>query len=234
MHAIQINPVMLARGRANRNGQEQAYHTLDARRTALIVVDMQVAYLSETSPVGVPMAREIIGNINSLSTALRNAGGLNVFIRKTYDPNEPNSWSNWYNGLLGQPFSEGLMSVLTPGTATHEIDPRLTREPSDLVIDKTRFSAFTHGTSALHDELRARDIDTVIVTGTLTNFCSESTARDACQLNYNVIFVSDGNAALTDEEHNTTLGTLYTCYADVLPTDRIVEMIAAAGEKGAA
>ncbi len=53
--------------------------------------------------------------------------------------------------------------------------------------------------------LRAQGFDTVLITGTVTNVCCESSARDAMMLNFKTIFVSDANAAMTDEEHK--------CYA---------------------
>jgi ureidoacrylate peracid hydrolase len=226
MHQINISPVMLERGLANRDGKLQAFTTLDLSRTAHIIVDMQKAFLTQGSVAEVPLAREIVENINALSQAVRDAGGVNVFLRKTYDPNEPQAWTEWYAGLLGKPFSTDLSKVLTPGGEMHELDSRLDVADTDLVVNKTRFSGFTPGTSDLHEQLQARGIDTIIVTGTLTNCCSEATARDGCQLNYRVIFVSDGNATITDEEHNATLGNLYVVYADVVPTQTLLEMIA--------
>lgn len=225
MHRIEIDPVMLERGRRNRDNRDFAFTSLDMAKVAHVVIDMQTAYLSPGSCAEVPIAREIVPNVNALAKAVREAGGLNVFIRKTYNPSEPNPWGNWYASLLGSPFSTELAAALTPGSPSHELWPHLDVSPGDLVVNKTRFSAFTPGTCDLHALLRERGIDTVIITGTLTNFCSESTARDANQLNYKVIFVSDGNAALTDEEHNSTLGTLYAAYADVVSTGGVLELI---------
>jgi ureidoacrylate peracid hydrolase len=65
----------------------------------------------------------------------------------------------------------------------------------------------------------------LIVTGTLSNCCCESTARDAMQLNYQVIFVTDGNAALTDAEHNATLHNMCFLFADVMSTEEVLELI---------
>ena len=51
------------------------------------------------------------------------------------------------------------------------------------------------GTSDLPERLRARGFDTVLITGTVTNVCCESSARDANMTNFRTIMVSDGNAA---------------------------------------
>jgi ureidoacrylate peracid hydrolase len=91
------------------------------------------------------------------------------------------------------------------------------------------------GTCKLHELLQARGIDTLIVTGTLTNCCSESTARDAMQQNYKIIFIADGNAALSDAEHNATLCNMVALFADVMTTEEVVAVVAAnATVRGAA
>jgi ureidoacrylate peracid hydrolase len=77
----------------------------------------------------------------------------------------------------------------------------------------------------MHDELQARGIDTLIITGTLTNCCCESTARDAMQMGYKIIFVSDANATLSDAEHNATLISMTTIFADVMDTKHLLGVI---------
>ena len=74
--------------------------------------------------------------------------------------------------------------------------------------------------------MKARGVDTLIITGTLTNCCCESTARDALQMGYNVIFVSDANATLSDEEHNGTLMSMAAIFADVMDTKHLLGLIA--------
>ena len=65
----------------------------------------------------------------------------------------------------------------------------------------------------------------LIVVGTATNVCCESTARDAMMLNYKIFFVSDANACRTDEEHNATLAILLVMFADVRSTDEMVNLL---------
>ena len=75
----------------------------------------------------------------------------------------------------------------------------------------------------------ARGIDTLIIVGTATNVCCESTARDAMMLNYKVFFVSDANACRTDEEHNATLAILMimwlTAVKEYTDVNRFVEWV---------
>jgi ureidoacrylate peracid hydrolase len=73
--------------------------------------------------------------------------------------------------------------------------------------------------------LRARDIDTVIVTGAVTNVCCEATARDAMMLNYKTVLVSDANAARTDEDHNASLSAVLRVFGAVHSTDEVVGLL---------
>ena len=59
----------------------------------------------------------------------------------------------------------------------------------------------------------------MVITGTLTNVCCESAARDAMMLDYNVVFVSDATAAHSDAAHNATLATMMQVFADVMTTE---------------
>ena len=115
--------------------------------------------------------------------------------------------------------------AFTPGDFGHEIYATLDVQPGDLKVRKYRFSAMIQGASNLDAILRARGVDTLIVVGTATNVCCESTARDAMMMNYKVFFVSDANACRTDEEHNATLGILLVMFADIRSTDEMVALL---------
>ena len=67
--------------------------------------------------------------------------------------------------------------------------------------------------------LRERGLDTLLITGTVTNVCCESTARDAMMLNFKTIMMTDGNAAITDEDHNAALSNFYLTFGDIMSTD---------------
>src|SRR5262249_55548096 len=92
----------------------------------------------------------------------------------------------------------------------------------DLIVEKNRFSAFIQGSSNLAETLRHRGIDTILVTGTVTNVCCESTARDAMMLNFKTIMVTDGNAAVTDQDHNASLCAFYLTFGDIMSTDMLI------------
>jgi len=97
--------------------------------------------------------------------------------------------------------------------------------PEDAQITKTRYSAFIQGASSLEQHLRDRGIDTLLITGTATNVCCESSARDAMMLNFKVVMVSDALATHTDEEHNATLSAFYGQFGDVQTTDQALQSL---------
>ena len=210
------------------------FERLDLSRTAHIIVDMQNGFVEPGAPVEVPVARDIVGNINAISRAVRLAGGTNVFLQMTVDEGSMQSWSNWFRYFHTAESTSGFEGSFGHGRHHHQLWPDMDVGDGDLFVDKTRFGAFVPGASQLHEVLQARGIDTLIVTGTLTNCCCESTARDAMQMNYKLVFVSDANAALTDAAHNATLDNMCMIFADVRPTSEVVDLIAASAVPAAA
>jgi ureidoacrylate peracid hydrolase len=99
---------------------------------------------------------------------------------------------------------------------------------SDERVKKIQFSAMIPGSSNLHQLLSGRGIDTLLIAGTTTNVCCESTARDAMMLDYRVAMLSDANAAQTDEEHAATLNTFHSIFGDVMTVDEACERLAPA------
>jgi ureidoacrylate peracid hydrolase len=118
-----------------------------------------------------------------------------------------------------------MRQAFTPGDFGHALYLDLNVLPGDPTVRKTRFSALVQGASDLDAILRGRGIDTLIIVGTATNVCCESTARDAMMLNYKVFFVSDANACRTDEEHNATLAIMMIMFADVRSTDEMIALL---------
>ena len=220
MHKIAIPPDAIA-AVIKRRDHLHVFDWLDARRCALIVVDMQNAFVAKgMSPLEVPIAREIVPTINRLAVALRSAGGQVVWVQNLVVDDA--SWSVYLDRFMTPERRAAVVRVLERGSEGQALYPELVLEAADLVVEKTRYSAFLQASSNLDDMLRARGIDTVVIVGTVTNICCESSARDAMMLNYNVVFVSDGYAALTDEAHNATLATVMQICADVMTADEVI------------
>jgi ureidoacrylate peracid hydrolase len=221
LHKIELSPDVMRRVKAYR-GSMHMFDNLDPGRTAHLIVDLQNGFMEVGATVELPVARDIVPNVNAISKAVRAAGGLNVFIRFLIDDTSHSTWSTYFSDFASPARSKALDETFGKDCHGFALWPELDVQTEDLIVDKTRFGAFVPGASDLHDILQARGIDTLIITGTATNVCCESTARDAMQMNYKVIFVADGNAAMTDAEHNATLNALAVRFADIMTTDELV------------
>lgn len=206
-----------------RGGVRNVFEQIDPRRTVHLVVDMQNGFVAEGAPVEVTAARGIIDQINAISAAMRAAGGTNIFLRYTTPKDWDTAWTVFWERMGVA--SAAHREAFTPGNRYHDLWPQIDFGEGDLLVDKDRFSAFTGGTSELPQILRDLDIDTVIITGTLTNCCCECAARDAMQHNYRVIMAADANAALSDTDHAATLHTLGMIFADLRSADELVAML---------
>ncbi len=136
------------------------------------------------------------------------------------------NWSTWYSYFHDADSREMMRNAFTPGSHYWNLWSALDVSDQDIKLEKSRFSAFIPDTCDLHSVLKSRNIDTVIITGAVTNCCCESTARDAMQWNYKVIFVADANAALTDDAHNASLNNLRSLYADIAMTESVLRQLA--------
>lgn len=222
MHNILLDPDLVDRLKHERGGQLHTIAAIDPARTAHVVIDMQNGFMEPGAPVEVPMARAIVPQVNRIAAAMRAAGGLNVFVSFTTPVTALDSWASFYR-RFPEDVRRAHQQAFEHGAHYWQLWPGLeVDEAADVRIEKQRFGAFIPGTCDLDAFLRARGIDTLIITGTLSNCCCESTARDAMQLNYDVIFASDANAALSDAEHNATLNNMAALFADVMSAEEIV------------
>ncbi|MFD9223436.1 isochorismatase family protein [Streptomyces sp. NPDC060064] len=203
------------RRQEERRGRRFAYTSLEPARTALVVVDMVPFFVDAN-----PYARGIAPNIQHLADGLRTAGGTVAWVlpgrtERTLVGDEfhgPEAAEMFRNCGGSGPLPKRLWHGFTPGT-------------DDLLGEKSAPSAFFPGRCPLPELLQERTIDTVLITGTVTNVCCESSARDAFTLGYRVIMVADANATGRDQDHNATLRTVYRSFGDVRPTVEVLALI---------
>jgi ureidoacrylate peracid hydrolase len=233
MHKLSISQSVIDRVVARR-GREHIFDDLDPRKTALVVVDMQNGFMvPELGHAPCATAHEIVPNINRLAQAVRETGGAVIWIQTAYTDETLTSWSTLYGMMLPKGRERRNFS-LSRANKGYEIFPDLKVEKSDLIVEKNRYSAFIQGSSNIEDVLRSRGLDTVLITGTVTNVCCESTARDAMMRNYKTVMITDGNAANTDEDHNAALNNFYLTFGDIMSTDFAIECLRKNAQKGLA
>ncbi|HEX3537704.1 MAG TPA: cysteine hydrolase [Stellaceae bacterium] len=205
-----------------KRGSEHCFAELDPVRTALVVIDLQQGFMNEAVGFApVPAAIGIVPAVNRLAAAVRETGGGVFWIKNTHDERCLTEWSVMHDTATPAA-REKRISAMSEGTFGHELWPDLDVRPEDEIVKKYRFSAFLPGMSELPQRLRARGFDTVLITGTVTNVCCESSARDAMMTNFRTIMVSDGNAALSQAEHDASLAAFYNVFGDVMDTEMII------------
>ena len=218
MHRIDLPDWAIERGRALND-----FPALPPGRTALIVIDMQNVFVAEDGVFASAHARDIAPAINRLAAAVRGRGWPVIWTRTTHTGEGPFASPDWQYADL----ADGV-AALQAGAPGHALYPLMDVGARDIVIDKYRYGAFACPAGRLARVLKDLGAETVIVTGTSTNCCCETTAREANMAGYKVIVVSDATAALTDAEHNAALLNLRVNFADVRRAEDVLGMIAAA------
>lgn len=204
-----------------RLGRAHPFDVMDPKRTAFVVIDMQNYFMKPGFAGEVPPARGTVAAVNKMAAALRARGGHVVWVRNATDDTRDN-WSVLHDHLLKPEFSDTRYQTMDSGHEGHAGWPELEVLPDDAQIMKKRFSAFIDGSSGIVEHLRGRGIDTILIGGTATNVCCDSSARDAMMLNFKVTMVSDALSAMTDYEHASSLVNFYVIFGDVQTVDEAI------------
>ena len=186
---------------------------LNAGRSALLVVDMQVFFLDPASPTFTCGGEAILPNVQRLLHAFRQAGRPVIFTRHVHHPDHLDSgimgW--WWQGMCLE------------GSPESEVHPDLAPLPGEKQVLKHRYSAFYN--TDLETVLRCLKVEDLVITGIMTNLCCESTARDAYFRDYRVFFLADGTGSVSEELHLATLLNLAFGFAYVTTAEAIAEQL---------
>lgn len=201
---------------ARRGGRLHMYPSLDGPRTALVIVDM------DEHPVRRYENRErLCGRVNRLAAAVRAAGGT-VALVTTRIPSADALTASLGADLAAEYFGENH-----PGGDGVRPASGLDVQPGDLRAVKARASAFFPGNCDLPDQLQARGIVHVLVAGLVTSVCCESSARDACELGYQVTMVSDALGGQSFGVHEASLAVFFRNFGDVRPGQEVIQLLGA-------
>ena len=169
---------------------------LDASATALLVIDLQIDFLSpdgyfarkgyDAAPL-----RAILPAVAAVIEAARAAGCAIVHTRQGYraDMADMTPYERWRRARAGLDGTEILLRS-SPG---HGIVPEIPVRPDDIIIDKTANGAFTH--TDLDHVLRARGITHLLFSGCTTDVCVHTTMREAADRNYQCLLIEDACAS---------------------------------------
>ena len=232
MHKLSIPPHVVERV-VRRAGRAHPFDTIAPAKTVFVVVDMQNYFVKPGFQGEVPMARAIVPTVNRLAAAVRELGGHVVWLKNATNGTRE-SWSALHDWLMTPERRDRRYATMDIGHEGHTLWHGLDARPEDAQIVKKRYSAFIQGSSDLEAHLRARGIDTLLIGGTATQVCCESTARDAMMLNFKVVMVADVLATYDDVTHNASLSAFYSNFGDVQTVDEAIGSLKRGVEQAAA
>ncbi len=183
---------------------------LNTGRAALLIVDMQMYFLDESSHACMYSGLAVLPHIKRLIERFREAGRPVIFTRHAHSPDGGDL------GIMGQWWSD----MCIEGSPESEIHPNIAPRPEERVILKQRYSAFYN--TDLEAALQDQNIEDVVICGVMTNLCCETTARDAFIRDYRVFFPADGTGSANEEMHLATLMNLAYGFAKITTVDEII------------
>jgi nicotinamidase-related amidase len=187
--------------------------TLNPETTALIIIDLQQGIVAmPTEPL---TANQVIKNAKKLAEAFHQAKSLVILVRVAGAPDGKD--------MLHPQADEPIIQRGTMPVGWANIVPELEPFGNDLLVTKRQWGAF-YGTE-LDLELRRRGITTLVLGGIATNFGVESTARDAYERGYNLVFASDAMAARTSEDHEFALTRIFPRIGRVRQAEEIISVL---------
>jgi ureidoacrylate peracid hydrolase len=158
-------------------------YPLTPGRVALLVIDVQREYFDTSRPFFVPEAQTVLQRINQAIDAAKKAAAHVVYIRHEHRKSGVD---------VGRMADFGGEDVFGEGSPFAALESRMTVIEGSPIITKRRYSAF-EGTE-LDQFLRGNGIDTVVISGFMTQFCCVSSARSAHDRDYRTVVLSDGIA----------------------------------------
>jgi len=197
--------------------------SLDRGRTAVLVVDMQNAFLDPKGSLGrmgVPMdrTRRPIAPLLRLLGAARAAAVPIVHLRFVLRRDLADL------GVLGRKFPPlKELGHCAEGSWDAEYYPGMEPHPGEYELTKNRFSGF-FGTP-LDGLLRNLGVDTLVVAGVATNVCVESTVRDAFVRDYRVVVAREATGSYTEEMESDSLRAMAFSFATVAGVDELAALL---------
>jgi len=200
----------------------QDYDALvDPRHTALVIVDMQNDFCHPKGVMGehgedLGDFPPTIATIATLLAAARAAGSLVVHIQGT---NLAAARAGGHRGLVSE--KQKVSRLTQPGTwGAAQLD-ELAPLPDEQIVTKHRYSGFVD--TRLETLLRTNHVRTLVVTGTATQTCVESTVRDGQMRDYRIVVPRDGVASRGRHQHlkAASLETMDLYFADVVDGDAV-------------
>ncbi len=203
----------------------------DPRWAALLVVDVQNDFASPKGSAAqrgddVSASVAMVPRLTRLIDEARRVGLTIIYVKTTHG-----EWTDTPSWIYRKS-QQSALNTCREGTWGAEFYDGISPLPSERVVIKHRYSAFIN--TDLNTVLKAKDIESVLVTGIATNVCVETTARDAYMYDYYVTMVGDCAAAYDPKLHESTLENIRCHFGLVATSDEIIQTWQGMGQKKAA
>jgi nicotinamidase-related amidase len=203
---------------------------IDVKKTALLVIDMQNDLIKATEEpfnavTKMVESKGVIGNTTKVITAARQSGMPIIFIGHVHRKDNADVFPT-ITDLMLQGLVPPLKAAMVEGTPGAYFVDELKPLPGDHITWKRRSNAFYN--SDLELMLRRRGIDTVIITGVVTNGCVANTVRGAQERDLHVIVLSDCCAAMMPEDDEYFNKNVFPRAGRVRTSDEMVTVISGA------
>jgi ureidoacrylate peracid hydrolase len=199
---------------------------ISPENTALVVIDMQRAFVGEESPRACPGSMEFVPKINELSAMCRKVGLPVIYIKDVRKTDLSDS------GLMEDFFPKHPGDEMEPfeGKKGSEFCLGLDVHSDDHIVHKTRWSAFIRGSSNLESLLGSLGRDSMIVCGVITDVCVGTTVIDAMMLGFKVFLVGDLTATRSEERQKIALELYNQRFAKVMTFGEVMKELAQLAE----
>ncbi len=183
-------------------------------RPAVVVIDFSRGFTEPQFSTGSDLTNPVLAARVLLDVA-RAAGIAIFFTTIAYEPSDAQTLA-WLRKVPG-------LAVLAAGTELVDLDPRLGHLPNEPLLVKKGASGF-FGTD-LAEQLRAAEIDTVLICGATTSGCVRASAVDAVQENFAVLVVRDAVGDRAQVPHDANLFDIDAKYGDVITLADAIEYV---------
>jgi nicotinamidase-related amidase len=187
---------------------------IDPRRAALLVMDYQPGIIDR-----LPDPEPLLARVNEAIATARQAGATVGYVRVAF-ADEDYQAVPATNPVFANAAANRAMHHESPETA---VDERVDPHPGDIVVRKTRVGAFS--TTDLHEQLRQRGIDTLVLAGIATSGVVLSTVRDAADRDYRILVLEDASADPDPEVHALLTGKVFPRQGHVIATAQLADLL---------
>lgn len=179
-------------------------------KTALVIIDLQRGIAGrEVAPHS---GADVVARAARLVEAFRAAQLPIAFVRVSPTPE-----------TALKPLVDNPQPFPPPQPGWDELVPELGARPDDIIVTKQNWGAF-YGTD-LDLQLRRRDVTRIAICGIATHIGVESTARDAFERNYKLLFVEDAMSAMSEQEHTHSCSVIFPRMGIIRSTDEVVQAL---------